>query len=433
MAEDSGLSVSVVDDDASLRRSLGNLLRSVGGFRVETFDSPSAFLESHSRNPADCVLLDLHMPEMSGLHVLSKLSSSGMLTPVVVFTGHGDEHARRQCLEAGAIAFLQKPCDMDVLLDTVRQAALRSAGSGVPICRARDSLTLASEAAGAHRHIAAFFDGADEGDQVLGSFLKAGLQAGGKAIYIVDGALRGEYRHRLAKAGIDVDRLSASGQLELVPWQKVYLGNDRFEPDAILQFAEGFYQALAASGYPSTRVVAHMEWALLDKPGVEKLLEYEARANYLQTEYDAPVVCAYDLNRFSASSVVDIMRAHPMVIIGGVLHQNPYYVPPDEYLREIQCRRLTGTRHRHGRHSPSPDSGSSTVAALANLIAHEANQPLAAIVANAEALLSWLANDSPDPETLRETLLDIVAESHRTAHAIQLIRGLVQDGRASLA
>jgi hypothetical protein len=83
-----------------------------------------------------------------------------------------------------------------------------------------------------------------------------------------------------------------------------------------------------------------MEWALLDKPGVEDLLEIEARFNYVAPNYDDPVICVYDLSKgFSSSVVVDVIRTHPVVIIGGVLQENPFFVPPDRFLLELKERR----------------------------------------------------------------------------------------------
>ena len=94
-----------------------------------------------------------------------------------------------------------------------------------------------------------------------------------------------------------------------------------------------------AAGYPLTRLLGHMEWALLDKPGVDDLLEYETRLNYVLPKYDDPVVCAYQLSRFSSRVAMDIMRTHPVVIIGGILQENPFFVPPDQFLLEIRERR----------------------------------------------------------------------------------------------
>ena len=115
--------ISVVDDDESLRRSLSNLLRSVG-FGVETFASAEEFLRSAQRENTGCLVLDLQMPGMSGLDLLRQLAFRDSRIRVVILTAHGDEETRRRSLQAGAVAFLDKPFHSDALLDAVR-AALR--------------------------------------------------------------------------------------------------------------------------------------------------------------------------------------------------------------------------------------------------------------------------------------------------------------------
>jgi MEDS: MEthanogen/methylotroph, DcmR Sensory domain len=89
-----------------------------------------------------------------------------------------------------------------------------------------------------------------------------------------------------------------------------------------------------------------MEWALLDKPGFNDLVEYETRLNYVLPKYADPVVCVYDLSKFTSSVVVDVMRTHPVVIIGGVLQENPFFVPPDQFLLEMRERRSAGRSAR---------------------------------------------------------------------------------------
>src|SRR5258706_19409 len=97
MAERRTPVVCVVDDDESLRRSVRNLLSSVG-FRVETFASAEAFLQSAHRSNTGCVVLDLRMPGMSGLDLLMHLGATGTRIPVVILTAHGDDDPRRRTL-----------------------------------------------------------------------------------------------------------------------------------------------------------------------------------------------------------------------------------------------------------------------------------------------------------------------------------------------
>jgi hypothetical protein len=174
---------------------------------------------------------------------------------------------------------------------------------------------------------------------VLRSFIKEGLDRGEKAFHIVDPELREEHLKRLTEAGVSVERAMGSGQLEVRPWQHTYLRGDRFDQDAVLALIEEVLQSGTAAGYPLTRLLAHMEWGLLDKLGVDDLVEYETRLNYVLPKYDDPVICTYDLSKFGASVAMDIMRTHPVVIIGGVLLENPFFVPPDQFLLEIRQRR----------------------------------------------------------------------------------------------
>jgi hypothetical protein len=201
------------------------------------------------------------------------------------------------------------------------------------------SVQFAGGALGRHRHICAFFNSTDEEHRVLRSFFKDGFDHGERAFHVVDPELREEHLKRLAEAGIDVQQGMDTGQLEVRPWQDAYLREERFDQDAMLALIEEVLESGAAAGYPLTRFLAHMEWALLDKPGVDDLVEYETRLNHILPKYADPVVCTYDLSKFGSSVAMDIMRTHPVVIIGGVLQENPFFVPPDQFLLEIRERR----------------------------------------------------------------------------------------------
>jgi MEDS: MEthanogen/methylotroph, DcmR Sensory domain len=206
------------------------------------------------------------------------------------------------------------------------------------------SVEFAGGNLGGHRHICALFNSIDEEHRVLRSFFKDGFDRGDKAFHLVDPELREEHLRRLAEAGINVHEAMDTGQLEVRRWQDAYLRGDHFDQDAMLALIEEVLQSAAAAGYPLTRLVAHMEWALLDKPGVDNLVEYETRLNYVLPKYDDPVVCTYDLSKFPASLVMDIMRTHPVVIIGGILQENPFFVPPDQFLLELKERRSVRKR-----------------------------------------------------------------------------------------
>jgi FixJ family two-component response regulator len=116
-----GSLIAVVDDEESVCRALERLLRSVG-FDVETFASGAAFLESRGRWRADCIVLDVHLPGLSGCDVQAHLSEASQDVPVVMITGRDSDEARERALAAGAAAYLRKPVDDQMLLTTLAAA-----------------------------------------------------------------------------------------------------------------------------------------------------------------------------------------------------------------------------------------------------------------------------------------------------------------------
>src|SRR6266540_3075872 len=176
-----------------------------------------------------------------------------------------------------------------------------------------NSLQIAPNALdGGNRHVCAFFNGMDEHYRVLRSFLKDGFDEGDKAFHLVDPERREDHLRRLADAGIKVEEAIASGQLEVRPWEDGPLHGARFDQD---RWLAGFEEALGsgrASGYAKTRFLSQMEWALVDLPGIGDMIE------------------------FGAGTVMYALRTHPLVIIGGLLQENPFYVEPDQLLLELR-------------------------------------------------------------------------------------------------
>ena len=115
--------ISIVDDDDSLRSSLGNLLRSVG-LRVQEFASADAFLSWHGARETACLILDVRMPGTNGLELQRHLVAANRRLPIVFITSHADDDARASAVAAGAVGFLYKPFREQEILDAI-DAALR--------------------------------------------------------------------------------------------------------------------------------------------------------------------------------------------------------------------------------------------------------------------------------------------------------------------
>jgi MEDS: MEthanogen/methylotroph, DcmR Sensory domain len=197
---------------------------------------------------------------------------------------------------------------------------------------------LGGSTLGRSRHVCAFFHSKEEEYRVLMPFIREGFDKGDRAFHIVDPNHRPAHLKRLELEGIHVAEAEAAGQLEVRRWQDAYIKDGYFDQYRMIGTIKEALDPASRQPGRVTRLVANMEWALEDLPGVHDIVEYETRLNHVLPEYHDPVICTYDLSRFDASVAMDIMRTHPMTIIGGILQENPFYVPPDEMLRELRER-----------------------------------------------------------------------------------------------
>jgi FixJ family two-component response regulator len=117
--------VFIVDDDPSVRRSLERLIQSVG-LAAKSFASAAQFLQSGHGQETGCLILDVRMPEISGLELQEKLATAGVRLPIIFVSGHGTVPMSVRAMKAGALDFLQKPFDEQDLLDAVYRATERS-------------------------------------------------------------------------------------------------------------------------------------------------------------------------------------------------------------------------------------------------------------------------------------------------------------------
>jgi FixJ family two-component response regulator len=116
--------VYLLDDDEDVRLALQMLLQTMG-FEVEAYPSALAFLDRRDRSRLGCIVADVRMPGLSGLQLVERLAAEGERMPVVVITGHGDVNACRRAFKGGAVDFLTKPVDEQVLLEAVEAGFAR--------------------------------------------------------------------------------------------------------------------------------------------------------------------------------------------------------------------------------------------------------------------------------------------------------------------
>lgn len=209
-----------------------------------------------------------------------------------------------------------------------------------------DPIPFAGSQLAETRHVCAFFNSADEEYRVLLPFIRDGFQCGHKAIHVVNPDQRQDHLQRLTQAGIDPEAAQQSGQLELRINSDVYLPDGRFDPDRMIAAFEQLASGNSTAGFPLSRICCRMDWSVKHQSHVHEVIEFESRVNDVWRRHEDAVICTYHLGQFRGDEVIDIMRTHPMVIIGGILQQNPFYIPPEEFLQEFRERRSRGNTTR---------------------------------------------------------------------------------------
>jgi hypothetical protein len=200
-------------------------------------------------------------------------------------------------------------------------------------------ISLAGSHLGDTRHVCAFFSSDDEEYRVLLPFIKDGFDCGHKGIHVVNPKQQHDHLQRLAAVGIDTNAATQRGQFELRTNTDTYLRDGRFDQERMLKVFEQLAGGNAQQGFPLSRIVCRMDWAAEGRLFVDNVIEFESRVNDIWRHHDDAVICTYHLGQFGGEAVIDIMRTHPMVIIGGILQRNPFYVPPAQFLSEFRERR----------------------------------------------------------------------------------------------
>jgi hypothetical protein len=179
-------------------------------------------------------------------------------------------------------------------------------------------------------HICAFFDSMQQEYDALIPYFRDGVRAGEEVFTIVDDDRVADHTARLTDAGVavGVEGVTIRGSDE------TYLADGQFEMARMVRLIEDMLTEARAKGR-RVRTSGAMTWLRRNAPGTERAIEYEARMNLLVPKFDCTFMCVYDLAMLDGKTVVDIMATHPYVILRGDIRENKFYIPPDQYLREL--------------------------------------------------------------------------------------------------
>ena len=199
-----------------------------------------------------------------------------------------------------------------------------------------EPVTFAGGTLDKYRHVCAF-TGVEENDAIFDPFIRQGIAVGDRMLYLVDPAESAAPVNRLRRLGYDASGLLEAHRCEIRTWTETYLRGGRFDQARMLALLD---LMLLDPTTPRIRLIADMGWAIGREDAAGELIEFEARANFVHARHDHVVICSYDVAQFDGAFIIDILRTHPMVVIGGVLLDNPFFVPPEEFLREREQQKL---------------------------------------------------------------------------------------------
>lgn len=177
-------------------------------------------------------------------------------------------------------------------------------------------------------HICYVYNDEEERSRIIATFINGGLAASERIGYFVNDISPEELREHLASLGIALPPAPPANPLVISDATETYCSCGCFNPNAMLDRVDDFFQQSIRDGYCGARITGEMAWALKGIPSSERLVEYEDRLNTLVKKSPATLICQYDANRFDGAMIYEILSVHPMMIVRGQVVMNPFYALP---------------------------------------------------------------------------------------------------------
>jgi hypothetical protein len=181
-------------------------------------------------------------------------------------------------------------------------------------------------------HICQIFNEDDERHGALIDYLISGIKSGDKTACFTEQETEASLSEIFEEHGISFERVSKSGNFTLAGTNDIYFENGKFEPERMLRLLRQFYDDSISEKRAGARVIGEMSTDIENIPGGSRLMEYESKVSLLIKDYPITAVCQYDARLFDGSTILNILKVHPYMIIKGAVVHNPFYIKPEEYL-----------------------------------------------------------------------------------------------------
>jgi hypothetical protein len=183
-------------------------------------------------------------------------------------------------------------------------------------------------------HICQIFNDDDERHNALLNFIISGMKSGENTACFSEKESESTLSDYFAINGIVYKEVESSGDFILSKTAEVYFQGGKFELERMLNLLKVFYENSIAQNRSGARVIGEMTPNIEHVPGGSRLMEYESKVSLLLKEIPVNAVCQYDARKFHGSTILDILKVHPFMIVRGSVVYNPFFIPPEEYLAE---------------------------------------------------------------------------------------------------
>jgi len=173
-----------------------------------------------------------------------------------------------------------------------------------------------------------------------------GLENNEKCVYIVDERTKNEIIDAFKKANIDIEKYIKSKQFVFLTKRQAYLKNGYFDPDRMIKLLRQTERLALKEGYKGLRATGEMSWSFTKLPGVERLIEYEAKLNNFFPKSKCIAICQYNEKKFNAEILLDVLHTHSITVIHGSVCENPYFIPSFEFIARMEGKIPKGIYER---------------------------------------------------------------------------------------
>lgn len=181
-------------------------------------------------------------------------------------------------------------------------------------------------------HICQIFNEDDERHEALISYIISGLQSGENTACFSEKETESTLSEFFEKKGFIYKEVEKSGQFNLSKTAEVYFEGGKFEPERMLNLLQEFFENSLKQNRTGARVIGEMTPEVEHVPGGSRLMEYESKVSLLLKKFPVNAVCQYDARSFDGSTILDILKVHPYMIVRGSVVHNPFFIEPEDYL-----------------------------------------------------------------------------------------------------